>query len=428
MIAKYMIAKYFFLFSLLLLSACGGNSSSDNGSADSMSGNASVLEQVPDDDNTDSMSGNISVLGQVVDAINSTPLAGVRVFAEWKSLETFTGPDGRFELGPFKRTDFSDLDFTLDGYISEFYAGASLDNATNDLGTVSLVSNDNSGTGSIGGSLKNAQGDALAGVTLRFVAGINIVSGTSAATTTTNSQGLWTVSGLEAGNYTCIINIPTVDTIYETVQIIGGVDKQDADVTVPGSVSVTTRPPIDYPAARSHDDYGPGEVTWSYSVLNSGLLSYEAAVGSNSIDRNDRTGTINVRQRFAPDPPIPFEWRDSSVFILHSFAGPGVYPVVESAERVKEAAQTNQAAAYVWVVGAGPKGTIGADRFSNYLTIFDPPKPSSGSVTVSIDGNGRYRFDIGDLNLIKSRLQLPENIHPDAPDSIQLNLSNGHVP
>ncbi len=408
-----MITKYFFLPFILLLSACGGSSSSDVSNSEPLS---------------DPLFGNASVLGQVVDAVNSTPLAGVLVSSESMSIETVTGPDGRFEMGAFQIGDMTDLRFTLDGYISEFYARASLDNATNQLETVNLVPETNSSTGAIGGMISDTQGNSIAGLVVRFIAGINAINGTSVATTTTDSQGLWTVAGLEAGNYTCIIPITGQDPIYETVQIIGGVDNQDTNVTVPDSVSGTTRPPIDYPAERSHDNYSPGEVTWSYSVLNSGLLSYEAIVGSNSNDLSDRTGVTTVRQSFAPDPPIPFEWRSSSVFILHSFAGPGVYPIMESSFKVAEAAQTNQAAAYVWVVGAGPKGTIGADRFSNYLTIFDPPTPSGGSVTVSIDGNGRYRFDITDLNLILSRLQLRENIHPDAPDSIKLNLSNAHVP
>jgi len=353
-----MIANYFFLPFILVLSACGGSSSS----------NVS---------NSDLLTGNASVLGQVVNAVNSTPLAGVRVSAENTSISTVTGADGRFELGSLQTGVTADLRFTLDGYISELYTRASLDNATNELGTVNLVPDDNLGNGTITGTISDRQGNLLAGVLLRFLAGINVVNGTAVATTTTDPQGFWTVSGLEAGNYTCIIQITGQDPIYETVQIIGGVDKQDANITVPDVFRVTTRPPIDFPAERSHENYGPGEVTWSYSVLNRGLLSYEAVVGTNNNDLNDRTGVINLRQRFAPDPPIPFEWRDSSLFIRHSFAGPGVYPVLESSAKVVEAAQTNQAAAYVWVVGAGPRGTIGADRFSNYLTIFDRKWPLS---------------------------------------------------
>jgi len=401
-----MIRKYLCLLFVVLTSACSSSSDSNNS-----------------DLTTDSITGNVNILGQVVDAVTNAPLAGVRVTTENKSIETVSGPDGRYELGPFQSGDTTDLRFTLAGYLSELYARSSLGNSNTQLGVVNLVPDDNMGTGAIGGTITDSQGNALTGALLRFFAGINVIDGTAVATTTTNFQGLWSVSGLEAGNYTCIIVVDDQAPIYETVQIIGGVDKQDADVVVPA----TTPTQIDFPKEGSYSGYGPTEVTWSFSTSANILLEYDATFGKYSVDRADRTGTI-TQSHFAGKEPLPMSWWESSVFILHSLAGSGVYPVVGSSEAVKEAAQANQAAAYVWVVAIGPMGTIGFDRLNHFSTLFEPPKSGSGNITLSAASGGRYRFDISDLNLVQSPLQIPGAVQPDAPDSIKLNLSNAHVP
>ena len=132
-----------------------------------------------------------------------------------------------------------------------------------------LVPDDNIGTGGVGGAISDLDGNLLAGVLLRFIAGINNTDGTAVATTTTNVQGEWFVTGLVAGNYTCIIIIDGQESFVETVQILGGIESDDANITVPLSVPA----PIVFPEESTFSEYGPEEVTWSYHIFNYSALS-----------------------------------------------------------------------------------------------------------------------------------------------------------
>ena len=63
-----------------------------------------------------------------------------------------------------------------------------------------------------------------------------------------------------------------------------------------------------------------------------------------------------------------------------------------------------------------------------YVTLYDPIAGSGGFVTVTTDNEGRFRFDISDLSMEQFRLNNPVWIHPDATETITLNLANGYVP
>ena len=114
--------------------------------------------------------------------------------------------------------------------------------------------------------------------------------------------------------------------------------------------------------------------------------------------------------------------------IIHTFAGSGVYPVVDTQDKVIEAARSGQPAALVFVGAQGPRGTIGFDRLNQYSTSYEPLSEGGGGVSVTVNNAGRYRFDISELSLRQRRSNRPDDIHPDAPESISLNLNNGQVP
>ncbi len=399
-----MCTKYLLLISAFLISACSGGSDSI----------------VSDDE-----AGNTRIVGEVIDAVNRSPLPGVEVSSDDLNITALTGSDGGFDFGPVESGNDIDLRFSLEGYQSALYAQPPLDETTNDLGVVQLVSNDNLGIGSIGGSITNSQGTPLAGVLLRFIAGINSIEGITLVSTTTDAQGFWSVTGLEAGNYTCIILVEGGDPIYETVQVLGGIDVLDANIVVPASTNAPTfdLPSIDFPEDRSHSEYGEAEVTWSYYIYD-----YNATSGTYTVDQNDRIAT-NTLLFFGTGSFDPIQWSQSIINISHTFAGPGVYPIVTTREELLSAALENQPAATLRVAATGPQGAVGASRVFNYTTIYVPAASSgSGSISVTVDNAGRYRFSVEGVNLIQESTEgLLEN-HPDAPSSITLNLSNGYVP
>ena len=397
-----MRTSFVLLTLLFLISACGGGSNND--------------------DLGDS-AGNTRITGQVIDAANRSPIPGVEVSSDDLTITALTAADGRFDFGPVASDNNIDLQFSLDGYQSALYAQPPTTEASNDLGEVQLISNDNLGSGSIGGTLTDSQGNPLAGVLLRFVSGINAIDGTALVSTTTDAQGIWSVTGLEAGNYTCIIFVDDEEPVVETVQILGGVDAADANVVVPVASDEPTSelPFIDLPEDREHDEYGAGDVTWSYFIYE-----YSATSGTYTVNRNDRIGS-NFLLFFGTGSFDPIQWSQSNVVITHTFAGAGTYPIVVTGEELLSAAEENRPAARIRVTASGPQLTVGVLRFTDYITAYVPAASGEGSISVSVDTQGRYRFDASSLNLIRQGVSDLEP-HPDAPSSIVFDLSNGYVP
>ena len=210
---------------LLLLAACGGSS---DGSIGGASGNVS-----------DDGPAIGSIAGRVSELAGGTPLAGVRVAlyrgdAPESVVRTSSDADGgyRFDalpLGPVYR-----LDYAVSGYAPETYGSvrfASDDELT--LEPVRLVDTDSAGDGSLSGKVVGAV-DALplAGVSLSFRAGINARDGEILATTTTDANGDYLVSGLPYGNLTCVIVGDGLQTLYTTVQVLGNILRSDQNVAV----------------------------------------------------------------------------------------------------------------------------------------------------------------------------------------------------
>jgi len=200
---------------------------------------------------------------------------------------------------------------------------------------------------------------------------------------------------------------------------ISEVENDNVNVVVSSPVNSTT---IDFPEESTYHEYSPTEVVWSYETYE-----YRAKTGSYRVDERDKTGTISLSDLHGVNRN-PLHWRDSTVHVLHSFAGPGLYPVLATKQEVLEAAKTGQPAAIVWVGAGGPMGTTSLTRILRYSTIYDPADSGSGSVAVSVDNEGRYRFNIGGLRLTPHVLSKPDDMQPDAPESITLSLTNGYVP
>lgn len=148
--------------------------------------------------------GTAGIFGDVVDAISGVPIPAVQISVDGLPQISLSSLGGSYKLDSLPNNIAIDVRFSLDGYVSEVYRTPLLnptpENTFNRLDTVRLVPDNNMGVGGIGGSISDSQGNLLAGVALRFLTGINAIEGIAAATTVTNSQGLWTVTGLDAGS------------------------------------------------------------------------------------------------------------------------------------------------------------------------------------------------------------------------------------
>lgn len=177
-------------------------------------------------------SGDGTLTGRVVSAIDTTPLAGVDVAlfvnngGTILTRSTLTNEAGEYVMDDLPRGVVYNFDITLDSFLAETFSEVIIDPNTAttelELEPIRLISADNAGLGDISGVIVNATtGNPEVGVTLEFFDGINITNGTLAATVITDADGSYSVTGLAAGNYTCVIFGDGLQTSIVTVFVIG---------------------------------------------------------------------------------------------------------------------------------------------------------------------------------------------------------------
>lgn len=174
--------------------------------------------------------------GYVKDAVTQNSLSGVsiniydssdnllsQITTDSSGVYTTTLPAGPYSLMISKT-----------GYISETVSDITIqENVTTTVETVLQVSTAYSGTGTISGTIKNAlDGTGVSGVTINFRSGITTTTGNIVTTTTTDSYGDYTVSGLNAGNYTGEAVKSGYTTAYFTATVLGGQTNYNQDATI----------------------------------------------------------------------------------------------------------------------------------------------------------------------------------------------------
>jgi len=125
--------------------------------------------------------------------------------------------------------------FEKTGYISTKYDNVEVpEYMTTYLEAVLQVSNDNAGRGDVEGIIKSAleRDKGVADLTLNFRQGINVKTGNVIATTKTGINGSYTVTNLEAGNYTVEISGNGYQTNYFTAVCLGGKKNSGQNGTV----------------------------------------------------------------------------------------------------------------------------------------------------------------------------------------------------
>ncbi len=229
----------------LFLAGCGGG-----GTDDDVNNAIDVINQLADDTlitipgvvvNTETAEEetpvtNAGLSGRVVDAVSGLPLAGVTVTLFKPDAEpviTNTDVNGIYNLSASAGAQYS-ASFTIDGYLEEQYSSIDLVAEIDDnLGTVRLVSNENSGAGELTGTISNAvDGFGVAGLTLRFRPGINATTGEALATATTDTNGVYTVTNLTYGNWTCEIVGVGFDTTFTNVIVLGNITQVNQNSAV----------------------------------------------------------------------------------------------------------------------------------------------------------------------------------------------------
>jgi len=182
-------------------------------------------------DTTPQLSGivqNAASLGRLSDV-------KVSVFKDNSLIkQTTTDSDGIYSLNIPAGSGYY-VTFEKTGYVSTKYENVEVpEDMTTYLEAVLQVSNDYAGRGDVEGVINSAleKDKGVADLTLNFRQGINVKTGNIIATAKTGSNGSYTVTNLESGNYTVEISGTGYQTNYFTVVCLGGKKNSGQNGTV----------------------------------------------------------------------------------------------------------------------------------------------------------------------------------------------------
>ncbi len=185
-------------------------------------------------ESTSAPGGTIS--GTVRDASTNSPISNVKVeIFQGTNLHStvYSRSTGAYEASLPAYNGYKVV-FSKTGYLNEDYQNVNvIVGSSTILEPILQINQNNSGNGNISGTIKNAlDGSGIGTVVLKLRKGINVTSGTVVTSTTTNSNGYYSVSNLLAGNYTAEATKSNYNTTYFSVLSLGNQSKNNQDATM----------------------------------------------------------------------------------------------------------------------------------------------------------------------------------------------------
>ncbi len=179
-------------------------------------------------------SGEIS--GIVREALSGTPLANVQLSVLNGNATVSTShsqSDGSYSITVPASSGYRMI-CSLQGYLDAEYDNISVTaGQQNVLQPVLQINQSYSGTGTVTGVIQNAlDGTGIAGVSLVLRKGINVVTGTSVASTTTDASGSYSFSAIPAGNYTVAADLQGYNATTFAVICLGGRSSTNQNATM----------------------------------------------------------------------------------------------------------------------------------------------------------------------------------------------------
>ena len=182
--------------------------------------------------------GNSSITGRVKDSVDGHFLENVTVALYYKNMfvkEVQTDSAGTYLFENLLAQSGYSIKTTVAGYLTANYLDIEIDNTNTIkyLETVQQVDEQYVGRGTISGRITGSiDGVGRSGLTINFRRGINTHNGSIVETTTTETDGYYSLSDLEAGSYTGEITGDGYQTSYITVTVIGGETKENQIGTI----------------------------------------------------------------------------------------------------------------------------------------------------------------------------------------------------
>ncbi len=204
---KYTLWSYLFvMFFSLFVFACGNDDDSGAGT--------------PNDPGT--------IIGSVRDAQSNNPINGVSIEISNGSTSLAsisTDGNGDFEI-TLPAEDGLTIYFRRPGYREVVYSNVRItSNVITYLRAVLQINEGISGTGNINGIMYDAvTGQRVSGLTMKLRAGVNTNIGNILQESTTSSQGNFSFTNIQAGNYTAEVSGTSYNTLYLNLLCLGSIN------------------------------------------------------------------------------------------------------------------------------------------------------------------------------------------------------------
>lgn len=176
------------------------------------------------------------ITGSIKDAVSNAPLSNVKIVA-YRGNEaidsTISNTSGTYELFLPVYNGYKVV-FSKPGYLPATYENINVQIlVTTILEAVLQINQSYSGYGTIKGVIRNAlTGHGVSGLNLKLRKGINVTTGTPIKTTTTVSNGEYSFTDIEAGNYTIEASGTGYNTTYFSAICLGNQTISNQDATI----------------------------------------------------------------------------------------------------------------------------------------------------------------------------------------------------
>jgi hypothetical protein len=182
--------------------------------------------------NYDIQSQEINITGQIVNVTTNTPISGASVQAvdgTGHTISATTDSNGTFNTTVGTMRNYT-ITVTATGYQTQIIPHvSSFVFADQQIGTIPMFPNGLTGTTVLSGKVIDArtQDTGISNATLTFRTGYNTRIGTTAATITVDSSGIYTIAGLAIGSYTVEVSKSGFETRYINITLYGSTMTQD---------------------------------------------------------------------------------------------------------------------------------------------------------------------------------------------------------
>ena len=253
-------------------------------------------------------SGSGIIKGTVLDNA-SDALSGVSV--TFAKSGTTSSAVTTVDTGTYSKTSLSSGTYTLtypkSGYIETSQSATlTADDETLEVATVTILANSCS-AGTVSGTITDAvTGANVNNASINVRSGLNVTSGsTTGGTTTTATNGTYTLSSMSAGGYTVQASKSGYISTFNTVYVCGNLTNQDASMSEELS-SGTMRIVLSWPSGSTADDLdshlsipnsaGNGTVHIYYGTTNYIYGANDNVTLDNDADESPGTVTITISQ------------------------------------------------------------------------------------------------------------------------------------